>query len=77
MTKYDASRSGEAYRRAGSAFKGQMQQNFAVLHDSCPPVVTPWIRNQAGADKFGLAARAKRKLTVDGSGSGTPEKRQK
>ena len=24
---------GEAYRRAGAAFKGQLQQNFVVLHD--------------------------------------------
>jgi hypothetical protein len=38
---------GEAYRRAGFAFKGQLQQNFVVLHDSCPPVVTPWIRKEA------------------------------
>jgi hypothetical protein len=37
---------GEANRRAGVAFKGQLQKNFVVLHDSCPPVVTPWIRKQ-------------------------------
>ena len=27
---------GDAYRRAGIAFKGQLQQNFVVLYDSCP-----------------------------------------
>jgi hypothetical protein len=39
---------GEAYRRAGVAFKGQMQQKFVVLHDSRPPIVAPWIRKPAG-----------------------------
>ncbi len=68
---------GEAYRRAGSTFRGQKQQNFVVLHDSCPPVVTPWVRRQVGADTVGSVARAKMKIAVDGSGSGTPEKRQK
>ena len=61
---------GEAYRRAGVAFKGQMQQNFVVLHDSRPPNVTPWIRKNAGDG-------AKRKLVGEGSGTGTPEKRKK
>jgi hypothetical protein len=32
---------GEASRSAGMAFKCQLQQNFVVLHDSCPPIVTP------------------------------------
>jgi hypothetical protein len=38
---------GKAFWRAVVAFKRQLQQNFVVLHDSCPPVVTPWIRKQA------------------------------
>ena len=28
---------GEAYRRAGKAFTGQMQQNFVVLYEARPP----------------------------------------
>ena len=27
---------GEAYKRAGNAFKGQLQQTFVVLHDGPP-----------------------------------------
>jgi hypothetical protein len=27
---------GDAYRKAGIAFKGQLQQNFVVLHEGCP-----------------------------------------
>ena len=61
---------GEAYRRAGVAFRGQMQQNFVVLHDSHPPCVTPWVRKPIGES-------AKRKLIGGSGGTGTPEKRKK
>jgi hypothetical protein len=59
---------GEAYRRAGVPFKDQLQQKN-VLHKSCPPVFTPWVRGQLSAE-----ARSKRKLAGEGGGSGTPEK---
>jgi hypothetical protein len=66
---------GEAYRRAGFAFKGQLQQNFVVLHDSCPPVVTPWIRKEANT--VGKNSAGKRKLINAASVIGTPEKKKK
>lgn len=71
---------GEAYRRAGAAFRGQLQQNFVVLHDSCPPGVAPWVRGPAGTGAQGTEAEAKskhkRKLVGEGA-AGTPEKRKK
>ena len=70
---------GEAYRRAGVAFRGQMQQNFVVLHDSCPPVVTPWLRKQTNVGARGGDGKlvAKRKLANEGGTKGTPEKKKK
>jgi hypothetical protein len=68
---------GEAYRRAGVSFQGQMQQNFVVLYDTRPPSVAPWIRKPAGRGMGG--GEAKRKLVNGGDGdvTGTPEKRKK
>jgi hypothetical protein len=30
------------------AFEGQLQQNFVVLHYSCPPVFAPWSGGKLG-----------------------------
>jgi hypothetical protein len=49
----------EAYRRAGSAFKGQLQQNFVVLTE----------QNSGGPRVGGLASEA------SGSNMGSPRKR--
>ena len=35
---------GDAYRRAGVAFRGQLQQNFVVLHDSQQMGAPQWAR---------------------------------
>ena len=66
---------GEAYRRAGFAFKGQLQQNFVVLHDTGPPVVTPWIRKEANT--VGKNSVGKRKMIDTARAIGTPEKKIK
>jgi hypothetical protein len=50
---------GEAYRRAGVAFRGQLQQNFVVLHE-----------DGAGNDE-----RVRPKASTSGAGFGTPKKR--
>ena len=84
MTKYGQQMRqedlGEAYRRAGLAFRGQLQQNFVVLHESCPPVVTPWVRGQSRGALGGPVgtSKAKRRLEEESGGSGisgTPEKK--
>jgi hypothetical protein len=49
----------EAYRRTGAAFKVQLQQNFILPHDSCPPIVTPWVRGHAGVEMVGSVARTR------------------
>jgi hypothetical protein len=64
--------------RAGKAFKGQLQQNFIVLHNSCPPGVVLWVCKLVGTVN---KPQMKRKL-VDGERSepvaaATPEKNKK
>ena len=70
---------GEAYRRAGTSFKGQMQQNFVVLHDSQPPCVAPWVRTPARGGRGGATNKTqhKRKLVNGDRRCDTPEKKKK
>ena len=70
---------GMAYTKAGRAFKGQLQQNFVVLHDACPPGVAPWTRKPDAVVK---KPQIKRKLNTEGryapgTSTATPEKRKK
>jgi hypothetical protein len=68
---------GETYRRAGVAFKFQLQQKFVVLHDSCLPVVAPW-----SGVKLGLVpgicwqAIAKENWLVEAEALEKPKKRK-
>ena len=70
---------GEAYRRAGTSFKGQMQQNFVVLHDSQPPCVAPWVSTPARGERGGATNKSqnKRKLVNGDRRCDTPEKKKK
>ena len=69
---------GEAYRRAGNSFKGQLQQNFVVLYDShSRSEGAPWSRGQDGAGGS-RGPQMKRKLGEGKEGPpGTPDKRKK
>ncbi len=56
---------GEAYRRAGVVFKGQLQQNFVVLHDKRLGEVSGYRPNS------NMAAKAQKRPRASGSqGSG-------
>ena len=75
---------GAAYRKAGTAFKGQMQQNFVVLHDTCTPGAAPRFERTAGRGAGGSRGRPqmknqmKRKMSGEGhGGSATAEKKKK
>jgi hypothetical protein len=62
---------GDAYRRAGNAFKGQLQQNFVVLYDSQSGNV-PFEQRPNGPSVWVASGRpqAKRKMTSAGRGRG-------
>jgi hypothetical protein len=55
---------GVAYRRAGKAFTGQIQQNFGVLYEARPP----------GEESFAGRQQTKRRLNEGVSKSATAEK---
>ena len=58
---------GEAYRRTGNSFKGQLQQYFVVLYDSCPGGVRG---KQSTSGGHTGRPQLKRKA-ADGGGIGT------
>ena len=62
---------GEAYRRAGNSFKGQLQQNFVVLYDSQPGGI-PVEQRTSGSSVWVASGRpqAKRKMPAEGEREG-------
>jgi hypothetical protein len=59
-------------------FKGQIQQNFVVLHDSHSPSFAPWIKKPQGAIAKGCKGKqTKRKLVSVGEGGVTETLRKK
>ena len=58
---------GEAYRRAGKAFTGQMQQNFVVLYEARPP----------GEGNYTGRQQIKRRMNEGERKAATAEKKKK
>jgi hypothetical protein len=57
---------GEAYRRAGKSYKGQLQQNFVALYDS-----QPWnVLNEQRSTRFIVWVAERYKATTNGKGGG-------
>ena len=63
---------GDAYRRAGVAFRGQLQQNFVVLHER-QPYLAPRETNKTWQSKKNNVKRPRE----EGSQKPEPEKKQK
>ena len=61
---------GEAYRRAGVVFRGQLQQNFVVLHDKS------WKRPERASTgaSAGVSGRPQKRMRESG-GKGAAEKK--
>ncbi len=66
---------GEAYRRAGNSFVGQLQQNFVVLYDSQAPM-----EQRASGSKVWVASgrpQAKRRMHTDKGNAGLEKRVRK